>query len=134
MIKNLLAVQETWVRFLGQKDPLEDEMTTHSSILAWRIPWTGAWQAKSMGSHTHARTHTHTQIYMFCCGVLSHSVLSDSFATPWTVAKDVGCHALLQGVFQAQVLDTGLPHCRRILYPLSHQGSPYMYTHTHTHI
>ena len=40
MIKNLLAVQETWVRFLGQKDPLEDEMTTHSSILAWEIPWT----------------------------------------------------------------------------------------------
>ena len=31
---------ETWVRFLGWEDPLEEEMTTHSSILAWRIPWT----------------------------------------------------------------------------------------------
>ena len=41
--KNLPAVQETRVRSLGQKDPLEDEMTTHSSILAWRVPWTGAW-------------------------------------------------------------------------------------------
>ena len=30
---------ETWVRFLGQKDPLEKEMAAHSSILAWRIPW-----------------------------------------------------------------------------------------------
>ena len=40
MVKNLPAVQETWVRSLGQKDPLEKEMATHSSILAWRIPWT----------------------------------------------------------------------------------------------
>ena len=41
MIKNLPAVQETWVRSLGQEDPLEKGMgTSHSSILAWRIPWT----------------------------------------------------------------------------------------------
>ena len=39
-IKNLPAVQETWVRSLGWEDPLEKGMTTHSSILAWRIPWT----------------------------------------------------------------------------------------------
>ena len=39
LIKNLPAVQETQIRFLGQKDPLEEEMATHSSILAWRIPW-----------------------------------------------------------------------------------------------
>ena len=38
-VKNLLAIQETWVQFLGQKDPLEKEMATHSSILAWKIPW-----------------------------------------------------------------------------------------------
>ena len=40
MINNLPAVQETWIRSLGQKDPLEKGMSTHSSILAWRIPWT----------------------------------------------------------------------------------------------
>ena len=40
LIKNLPAMQETQVRFLGQEDPLEKEMATHSSILAWRIPWT----------------------------------------------------------------------------------------------
>ena len=40
-LKHLPAVQETWVRSLGQEDPLEKEMTTHSSILAWRIPWMG---------------------------------------------------------------------------------------------
>ena len=37
---NLPAMQETWVSFLGRKDPLEKRMATHSSILAWRIPWT----------------------------------------------------------------------------------------------
>ena len=37
--KNLPAEQETWVRSLGGEDPLEEEMATHSSILAWEIPW-----------------------------------------------------------------------------------------------
>ena len=36
----MLAMQKTWVRFLGWEDPLEKEMATHSSILAWKIPWT----------------------------------------------------------------------------------------------
>ena len=40
MVKNLPAVQETWVRSLGREDPLEKGMATHSSILAWIIPWT----------------------------------------------------------------------------------------------
>ena len=40
MVKNLPAIQETWARSLGQEDPLEKEMATHSSSLAWRIPWT----------------------------------------------------------------------------------------------
>jgi len=37
-VKNLSAMQETWVQFLGQEDPLEKGMATHSRILAWRIP------------------------------------------------------------------------------------------------
>ena len=40
LVKNLPAMQETLVRFLGQEDPLEKGKATHSSILAWRIPWT----------------------------------------------------------------------------------------------
>ena len=40
MVKNLPAVQETQVRSLGWEDPLEKEMATHSSTLAWKIPWT----------------------------------------------------------------------------------------------
>ena len=38
-VKRLSAMQETWVRSLGREDPLEKEMATHSSILAWKIPW-----------------------------------------------------------------------------------------------
>ena len=46
MVKNLPAMQETWVRSLGWKDPLEEGMAIHSSILAWRILMDrGAWQA-----------------------------------------------------------------------------------------
>ena len=40
LVKNLPAMQETWVQSWGQEDPLEKEMTTYSSILAWRISWT----------------------------------------------------------------------------------------------
>ena len=39
-VRNLPAMQETWIRFLGQEDSLEKEMAIHSSILAWKIPWT----------------------------------------------------------------------------------------------
>ena len=47
MVKNPPAMRETWVRSLGQEDPLEKGTATHSSILAWRIPWT----IQSMESH-----------------------------------------------------------------------------------
>ena len=50
MVKNLPAVQETWVRSLGPEDPQEKGMATHFSILAWRIPWTeGPGGLQSMG-------------------------------------------------------------------------------------
>ena len=50
LVKNLPVMRETWVRFLGWEDPLEEGMTTHSSILAWRIPVNrGAWWATVHG-------------------------------------------------------------------------------------
>ena len=50
MVKNLPAMQETWLRYLGQEDPLEEGMATHSSILAWRIPMDrGTWKATVHG-------------------------------------------------------------------------------------
>ena len=51
MVKNLPAMQETWVRSLGQEDPLGKGMATHINILAWEIPWTGEpGRLQSMGS------------------------------------------------------------------------------------
>ena len=51
-VKNLPAMWETWVRFLGWEDPLENELATHASILAWRMPWTeepgGPWGLKEV--------------------------------------------------------------------------------------
>ena len=50
-VKHLPTVRETWVRSLGQEDPLEKEMATHSSTLAWKIPWTEECsRLQSMGS------------------------------------------------------------------------------------
>ena len=65
---------------------------------------------------------------------VSHSIMSKSLGPhglyrPWNCPGQntgVGCHALLQGIFPTQGLNPGLPHCRQILYHLSHQGSPRM--------
>ena len=62
-VKNLPAMQETWVRFLGQEDPLEKGMATPSSILAWGIPWIeepGGVQSMEVQSRTRlSDLHTH---------------------------------------------------------------------------
>ena len=54
MVKNLPAVQETHVQFLGWDDPLEKEMTTHPSILAWRIPWIVESWTQLSNYHSHS--------------------------------------------------------------------------------
>ena len=64
MVKNLPAMQETWVQALGWEYLLEKGIATHSSILAWRIPWTEEpGRLQSMGSqrvrHNRATKHTH---------------------------------------------------------------------------
>ena len=70
MVKHLTAMQESWVRSLSREYPLEKEMATYSSILAWKIPWTEEpGRLQSMGLQrvgqdwetiTHIHTHTHT--------------------------------------------------------------------------
>ena len=75
-LKHLPAMRETWVRSLDQEDPLEKEMATHSSILAWRIPWTevpGGLQ--SMGSQRigHDWVISLSLFYSFlCCAEAFH--------------------------------------------------------------
>ena len=68
MVKNPPAMQETWVQSLGWEDPLEEGKATHSSVLAWRIPWTEEPdRLQSMGSqrvgHDQATKHSTTLIY-----------------------------------------------------------------------
>ena len=67
MVKNLSAVWETQVQSLGQEDPLEKGMTTHSGILAWRIPWTeepgGLQSIAKRVRHNLATKHTHRSLF-----------------------------------------------------------------------
>ena len=74
MVKNTTAIRETWVRSLGREDPMEEGMTTHSNILAWRVPIDrGAWQATVPGvteSDTTERlstTHHQNHSAKTCC-------------------------------------------------------------------
>ena len=65
-LKHLPAMWETWVRSLGQEDPLEKEMATHSSVLAWRIQWkeeSGGLQSRGCKeSDTTERLHFHSSL------------------------------------------------------------------------
>ena len=132
-------MQETWVWFLGWEDPLEKEMATHSSILALPgeihgqrslmgySPW-GYQESDTTEQLTDTHTHTHSSKYES----ESHSVVSDSLwqhglYIPWNSPGQntgVGGLSLLQGIFPTQESNPGLPHCRLILYQLSHKGSP----------
>ena len=64
-MQGLPAMWENWVQSLGREDPLEKGMATHSSILAWRIPWTeesgggySSWGCKELDTHTHTGAQT----------------------------------------------------------------------------
>ena len=140
-------MQETWMTWIGslsQEDPLEEGMTTHASILAWRIPWTeessglqcmglqrirNDWsdlacthicfeekcfhllnQMKAASAkYFHKSNKNLKQIYMLILSLLSlsvsHSVVSNSLGSPWTVA----CQAPLSIGFPRQEYWSGLP-------------------------
>ena len=85
MVKNLSAVQETWVQSMGQKDSLEKEITTYSSIPAWGIPWTAEPEGlQSVGSqrveHDCGTKHTYTHLSLYLCemteNIYSHPSVS----------------------------------------------------------
>ena len=143
VIKNLPEMQETLetqVWSLGGEDPLEEGMATHSSILAWRMD-RRAWQATV---HRLANwsdlAHMHIHSFMLLCEYIQVKVkvkfaqlcptLCDPMDySPWNSPGQntgVGSHSLLQGIFPTQGSNPCLPHCRQILYQLSHKGSPYI--------
>ena len=70
-LKHLPAMWETWVRPLGWEDPLEKEMATHSSILAWRIPWMeelgGLQSTGGKELDTTEQLHFHFTFHLGCC-------------------------------------------------------------------
>ena len=73
-VKNLPALQETWVQSLSQEDPLDKGMSTHSRALAWRIPRTGAWWAIVRGV-TESQLDMTERLALFHC----HDVTLISF-------------------------------------------------------
>ena len=140
IVKNLPAMWEMWVQSLGWEDLLEKGMATLCSILAWRIPraqeLTGysPWGGKELDMTEQLSLHLSVLLFMCKSKLLSRVWL---FATSWTVACQllcpwnspgqntaVGSHSLLQEIFSTQGSNPGLPHCREILYQLSHKGSP----------
>ena len=89
MVKNPPAMRETWVWSLGQEDPLEKGMATHSSILAWRIPWREAWRATVHGvakgqiqlSRDNKRSTAWIEAaFSLCCPVVRLTLLSGRVA------------------------------------------------------
>ena len=95
MVKNLPAMQETWVQSLGWEDPLEKGMATHSSILAWRIPWTEEPDAlQSVGSQRVGHEWaTYTNIMNISCYSFCSSML-DRYGLPrGSDGKESDCNA-----------------------------------------
>ena len=109
MIKNLPAMPETWVQSLGQKDSLDKEMATHSSILAWEIPWMELFNfLKIILLRYNLHTIKSTNFQWILVNLLSYIQQSYNF---------------LQGIFLTQGVNPGFLHGRWILHCLSHQGS-----------
>ena len=133
VVKNLPAMWETWVRSLGWEDPLEKGKSTHSSVLAWRIPWT-------VQSMKFFRPEYFSRQPFLSPGDLpspgieprSSALQAESLpAEPQGKPQNTGVSSLslLQKIFLTQESNQCLLHCRRILYQLSYQGSPYVCTY-----
>ena len=134
LVKNLPVMQETWVQSLGQEDPLENIMAAHSSILAWRIPWTeepGRLQSMGLQRVGHDWV-TFTLCWLYKIGsevsesrsVVSNSLRSHGLYSLWNSSSQntgVGSLSLLQAIFPTQGSNPDLPCWRQILYQLSHR-------------
>ena len=136
LVKNPPAIQEIWIWSPGWENPLEKGKVTHSSILAWRIPWLySSWGLKESDmTEWFSLSLWHLRIFNVRESE-SRSVVSDSLRphglySPWTSPSQntgVGSLSLLQRIFPREGLNPRLPHCRQILYQLSHKGTQWMW-------
>jgi len=84
LVKNPPAMQETWVLSLGWEDPLEKGKATHSSILAWRVPWT----EKSTGSQRVLGTETFTSLHpKYICSIPVGGNIATLFSPAFSAKK-----------------------------------------------
>ena len=104
-VKNLPAVQEIWVWFLGQEDSLEREMAVHSSILDWKIPWTN---------------------YMDPCSLVGYSPWGWIQLSNWTTTTQISSVQLLSRVRLCDPMDCSMPGL-----PVHHQLLELTQTHVH---
>ena len=150
-VKRLPTMQETQVQSLGQEDLLEKETATYSSILAWKIPWME--EPGRATVHGVAKSWTRLSDFTFLLSFMIWSTLSlkkknwsasevaqtcptlcnhmdcnlPRLLHPWNFPgknTGVGCHFLFQGIFPTQGSNPGLPHCRQMLYQLTHGEAP----------
>ena len=132
MVKHLPTMRETWVQSLGWEDLLEKEMATHSSILAWKIPWMeDPGRLQSMGSQR-VKHHWATSLISPSneySGLISFRMdWLDLLAVQGTGTwGQMVALSLFQRILPTQESNQGLLHCKGILYQLRSQGSPLIY-------
>ena len=100
VVKNVRVMQETWVEFLGLEDPLEEEMATYSSILAWKIPWAEEpGRLWSVGSQRvrrdRATEHACMRLPWGSRGV--EIAIGEEAGQQWSPARSLGCSCKRQG-------------------------------------
>ena len=108
-VKNLPAMQKTWVRSLGWEDPLEEGMATHSSILVWRIPWTeelvGYSPWDSPGQNTGVGGHSLTRGSSQPRDPTQVSCIAGRFLTIWVTREAHNLHNLSKLHMSARILN-----------------------------
>ena len=123
MVKRLAAMQETWVRSLGREDPLEKEMATASSTLAWKIPWTEEpCRLQSMGSQSRTRLNDFTSLHFHSCIAMFSSFQVYSQVSQLCIyihpcfLHTVRPYGPLQSIETGSVCSPGSSRCRSVAH------------------
>ena len=138
MVKNLPAMQETWVWSLGLEDPLKEEMATHSSILAWRIPWTEEpGRLQSIGSQRAGYDWASNSFLPFCLPLptFSSKTMQPSFLDLQAFSLYVWWPRLTKVLIDPDHFSM-LERWEQDHVPIYFHHpplSPVIHTHTHTH-